>query len=119
MTTASHSSDDLFGALATRARSTSDGRLVLAVVGGLAMTLGISIWRPFGWLVIGSFGLCAAAFGAWGIADRELAERGAAAHRSSVAVLHLVRVGSVIVGSCAAIAAVLAVLGSALGTWIS
>ena len=118
MTTTSHSGDDLFGALASRARATSDGRLVGAVICGLAATIGIAIWRPFGWLVIASIGLCAAAFGAWGIADRELAER-AAMRGSSTVVLRVVRVGSVIVGVCAAIAAVLVVLGGALGTWIS
>lgn len=115
---ASHSSDDLFGALAARARATSDGRLAFAVIGGLAATLGMAVWRPFGWLVIGGVGLCVAAFGAWGIADRELAERSARS-APSVVVLHLVRVGSVVVGSCAAILAVLVVLGGALGTWIS
>jgi uncharacterized membrane protein YidH (DUF202 family) len=118
VTTTPHSSDDLFGALATRARATSDGRLVGAAIGGLAATLGIAIWRPFGWLVLGSAGLCAAAFGAWGIADRELAERGAMSRPSAV-VLRVVQVGSVVVGSCAAIAAMLVLLGGALGTWIS
>ena len=118
VTTTSHSSDDLFGALAARARATSDGRLAVAVIGGLAATLGMSVWRPFGWLVVGSVGLCAAAFGAWGIADRELAERRTGKGRS-VALLRVVRVASVIVGSCAAIAAVLVMLGGALGTWIS
>ena len=118
MTATSHSSDDLFGALATRARATSDGWLVGAVIGGLSSTLGIAIWRPFGWLVIGSMGLCAASFGAWGIADRELAERGAM-HGPSAVPLRVVRAGSVIVGTCAAILAVLVVLGGALGTWIS
>lgn len=118
MTTTSHSGDDLFGALAIRARATSDGRLALTVIGGLAATLGMAIWRPFGWMVLGSIGLCAAAFGAWGIADRELAERGAVS-RSSAVVLRIVRAGSVIVGTCAATAAVLVMLGGALGTWIS
>jgi hypothetical protein len=118
MTTTSHSSDDLFGALAARARATSDGRLVGAVIGGLAATLTVAIVRPFGWMVLGNFGLVAAAFGAWGIADRELAERGAVS-RSSAVMLRIVRAGCVIVGTCAAIAALLVVLGGALGTWIS
>ena len=118
MTTTSRASDDLFHALAARARTTSDGRLVLAVLGGLATTLGTAVWRPFGWLVIGGVGLCAAAFGAWGIADRELAERSAMTG-SAVVVLRVVRVCSVIVGSCAAIVAALVMLGAALGTWIS
>ena len=57
MMTTSYSRDDLFGALAWRARATSDGRLALAVVGGLAATLAMAIWRPFGWMVIGGIGL--------------------------------------------------------------
>ena len=118
MMTTSYSRDDLFGALAWRARATSDGRLALAVVGGLAATLAMAIWRPFGWMVIGGIGLCAAAFGAWGIADRELAEC-EAARSSSVLVLRVVRVCSVILGTCAAILAALVVLGAVLGTWIS
>jgi|SRR5215218_4853303 len=118
MTTTSHSSDDLFHALAARARATSDGRLVLAVIAGLAVTLSAAVWQPAGWLVIGSIGVCAAAFGAWGIADRELAERGAM-NGSSVVVLRGVRAFSVVLGTCAAIVAALVVLGTALGTWIS
>ena len=118
MTTTSHSSDDLFGALAGRARATSDGRLVLAVICGLAATLAMAIWRPFGWMVLSGVGLCSAAFGAWGIADRELAGRDAA-RGSSVLVLRVVRVCCVVLGTCAAILAVLVMLGSALGTWIS
>ena len=118
MTSTSHSSDDLFGALADRARATSDGRLVLSVIGGLAATLGMSVWRPFGWLVIGSLSLCAASFGAWGITDRELAERRATS-TASLVVLRFVRAGSVVVGSCAVLLAALVMLGGALGTWIS
>jgi len=118
MTTTSHSSDDLFSALAGRARATSDGQLVLAVICGLAATLAMAILRPFGWMVIGGIALCSAAFGAWGIADRELAER-EAVRGSSAFVLRFVRVCSVILGTSAAILAVLVMLGSALGTWIS
>ena len=118
MTTTSRTNDDLFHALAARARATSDGRLVLAVICGLAATLAMAIWRPFGWMVIGGAGLCAAAFGAWGIADRELSER-EAVRGSSVVVLRVARACSVVVGTCAAILAVLVVLGGALGTWIS
>src|SRR5947208_1900396 len=119
MTTTSHSTDDLFHALAARARGTSDGRLVLDVIVGLAAALCIAVWRPPAWLVFGSIAVCAAAFGAWGIADRELAERGATNGSSPVALLRGVRVFSVVLGTCAAIVAALTVLGFALGTWIS
>ena len=118
MTTTSHSSDDLFHALAARARATSDGRLVLAVIGGLAVAIGAAVWRPSGWVVIASIGTCAAAVGGWGIADRELGER-AARNGSSVAVLRAVRVICIVLGTGAALVAALTVLGTALGTWIS
>ena len=118
MTTTPHSSDDLFHALAARARATSDGRLVLAVIGGLAAAIGAAGWRPSGWVVIASIGTCAAAVGGWGIADRELGER-AARSGSSVAVLRAVRVICIVLGTCAALVTALKVLGTALGTWIS
>ena len=73
-----HTNDDLFHAPAARARRTSDGRLVLAVLCGLA-----------------------------------------AARSSSVVVLRIARICSVVLGTCAAILAVLVVLGRVLGTWIS
>ena len=118
MTATSHPHDDLFHALAARARATSDGRLALAVIGGLATTLCMAVWRPSGWLIVGGISACIAAFGAWGIADRELAERGAT-RSIEVAVLRGVRVLGVALGACGAIAAALNVLTAALGTWIS
>lgn len=118
MTTTSPTSDDIFHALAARARATSDGRLVLAVICGLAASIGIAMWRPVGWMVLAGIGVCAAAFGAWGIADRELTEH-EGTRASSVLVLQVVRVVSVVVGTCAAILAMLVMLRGALGTWIS
>ena len=118
MTATSPTRDDLFHALAARARETSDGRLALAVISGLATTLSMAVWRPAGWLVIGGIGLCTAAFGAWGIADRELAECGAASS-IRVAMLRGVRFLSVVLGACGAIGVTLDVLAAALGTWIS
>lgn len=118
MTATSHTNDDLFHALAVGARKTSDGRLAIAVISGLATTLIVAVWRPAGWLIIGTIGACATAFGAWGIADRELAERHATS-RASAVVLRGVRVFSVVLGAAAALVASLVVLGAALGTWIS
>jgi hypothetical protein len=113
-----HPNDDLFHALATRARATSDGRLVLAVILGLTTTLAIALWHPPAWLIFACVGIGAAAFGAWGIADRELAEHDARS-RLSTAVLRVARVVSAVVGVCAGVAAALDVLRHALGTWIS
>ena len=118
MTRSTSPDEDLFHTLAARARATSDGRLVLAVIVGLAITLGIAVWQPPASLLLGSVAIGAAAFGAWGISDRELAEHDAA-RRLSSGVLRFVRVVSLVVGVVAAIVAAFAVLGVALGTWIS
>ena len=118
MTHSTSSGDDLFHALAARARATSDGRLVLVVIVGLATTLGIAVWQPPAWLLLGSVAIGAAAFGAWGISDRELAER-EAARRLSSGILRVVRIASLVVGVVAAIVAAFTMLGVVLGTWIS
>jgi hypothetical protein len=118
MTLSTNSDEDLFHTLASRARATSDGYLVLAVILGLAATIGIAVWRPPAWLLLGSIGVGAAAFGAWGIADRELVEH-STTPRLSARILRIGRVMSLVVGTCAAIVAAFAVLGVALGTWIS
>ena len=118
MTLRTNSDEDLFHALASRARATSDGRLVLAVILGLAAALGIAVWRPPAWPLLGSIGVGAAAFGAWGIADRELAEH-STTPRLSTRILRIGRVVSLVIGTCAAIVAAFAMLGVALGTWIS
>jgi hypothetical protein len=96
----------------------SDGRLALVVLTGLTTTLGLALWRPPAWLLIGSMALAAAAFGAWGIADRELAERGATRSLSTQA-LSVVRGSCLVLGACAGIVALFSLLGVALGTWIS
>jgi hypothetical protein len=116
--TSTHANDDLFHALAARARATSDGRLVLDVIVGLTAALVIAVWRPAAWLVPACVGICAAAYGAWGIADRELGER-AVRSGPRIVLLRGMRVGSIVVGVAAAVVAVLRVLGAALGTWIS
>ena len=116
--TSTHPDDDLFHALASRARATSDGRLAVAVVGGLSAMLVMAAWRPRAWLILGSIALCAAAFGAWGIADRELAERDSTS-RPLAAALRIARVACLVLGVGAAVAAALDVLRHALGTWIS
>lgn len=115
----SHANDGLFHVLAARARATSDGALVLAVIAGLTATIVVAIWRPAAWIVLGSIGVCAAAFGGWGIADRELVERAATGHPAAVTALRAVRLLALLAGVAAAIVAALRVLGVALGTWIS
>jgi hypothetical protein len=105
--------------LAARARAASDGRLVVDVIAGCCAALGVGLWRPAGWLVLLGASLCLAAFGAWGIADRELRERSIAASAVGVRVLSVIRGAAAVVGAVAAVGAMFAFLGIALGTWIS
>jgi hypothetical protein len=105
--------------LAARARAASDGRLVADVIAGCCGALAVMAWRPVGWLALLGVAVCLAAFGVWGIADRELRERVNAPRAHVVRVLGIVRVASTFVGALAAIATMIAVLGIMLGTWIS
>ena len=102
--------------LAWRARHATDARLVLDVCVGLAVALGFTAWRPQGWIVLGSIGLALAAFGAWGITDRELGERSAG---PGSAALTAARAAAAIVGVLAALLAAFRILATTLGTWIS
>jgi hypothetical protein len=117
--TPEHTSDGLFDVLASRARATSDGALVIVVLGGLAAAIGVAVWRPAAWMVLGAVGVCAAAFGGWGIADRELVERAGTGSRAALAALRAVRLLALLAGIGAAIVAALRMLGAVLGTWIS
>jgi len=114
-----HTNDDLFHALAARARAASDGALVLTVIAGLTGVILATALRPPAWLLLASAGAGAAAFGAWGIADRELAERSGVAGQATVRLLRGVRFLAAAVGAGAALIAAFRMLGAALGTWIS
>jgi hypothetical protein len=117
--TSSRANDDLFHVLASRARATSDGALVLLVLAGLTATIIVAAWRPAAWMLLGSIAVCAAAFGGWGIADRELVERAGTGSRTAVTALRGVRLLALLAGVGAALVAAFRVLGAALGTWIS
>jgi len=105
--------------LAARARATSDGRLVVDVIVGCCGALAVAVWQPAGWLVLLGVSACLAAFGVWGIADRELRERTDAPNARVARVLAMVRVAAAAVGAIAAAGTMFAALGVALGTWIS
>jgi hypothetical protein len=105
--------------LAARARAASDGRLVVDVVVGCGVALGAAVWQPVGWFVLLGVSVCLAAFGAWGIVDRELREREKAPGARVVRVLSIVRVAVAALGALAAVTALFSVLGVVLGTWIS
>ncbi|HEX3160276.1 MAG TPA: hypothetical protein VHQ45_17280 [Gemmatimonadaceae bacterium] len=105
--------------LAARARSASDARLALDVAGGLLVSGAALVWRPTAWFVVLSGALCFAAFGCWGIADRELAERPRAVDGVPARALRALRAVAAAVGTLAAVALLFGLLVVALGTWIS
>ena len=105
--------------LVARARSASDGRLVLDVVVGSLLALGLATWRPKGWISLAAVSLCLVAFGFWGIADRELGERAGDSPSAITLALRAVRTTAMLLGGMAAVTALFATLGVALGTWIS
>ena len=102
--------------LARRARGASDRRLVIDAGAGIVAAVAAAIFRPAVWLLVASAGLCFAAFGAWGILDRELAD---VAPGRRATTLRVARGLAVLAGVAAALGVLLAVFGYALGTWIS
>src|SRR5206468_10546098 len=104
--------------LAARARAASDGRLVVDVTVGCCAAVGVAAWRPVGWLALLGVSVCLAAFGAWGITDRELRERANAPARVA-GVLSMLRAAAAGLGALSAVATMFGVLGILLGTWIS
>lgn len=105
--------------LVARARGSSDGRLVADVVGGIGVLLVAATWHPRAWLTLACAALCFVSFGAWGITDRELGERGRAGPRWAVLLFRGLRGLAVVTGAVAAAALLLQALALALGTWIS
>ena len=104
--------------LAREARRATDGQLAFgALFGGLVVAAAL-LWLPDGCLYFFSSGLTCVAFSAWGILDRELAERGEVSTRAS-RVLHVGRVLCGAIGAVAAAGLFTLVLFIGLGTWIS
>ena len=103
--------------LSTRARGASDLRLAIDVALGVVIAVAVAIWRPPAWPVLLAAGSCFAAFGAWGITDRELRERGQTAPNAGW--LRAGRLAAALLGVVAGVTLLLGVLGLALGTWIS
>ena len=104
--------------LANRARNASDSRLALDAGGGLVVAATLLVWRPAWWILPVCAALCFAAFGMWGIADRELLEpKGANASRDRL--LSVLRTFAAAMGSLAALVLIFGVLGLLLGTIVS
>jgi len=104
--------------LAARARHASDGRLAIDALAGLLVAGAVAYWGGPGSPFLFSIAICFFAFGVWGIADRELGERPAAAPRVRLALVTL-RVTTAILGFAAAGYAVVLALAKALGVMIS
>ena len=68
-------SENLPQFLRARARAASDGRLVLDVALGVLAAVAVLVWRPWFWRPLLSAAIILAAFGGWGMVDRELGER--------------------------------------------
>ena len=104
--------------LIERARSAPDRRLALDVGLGIIAVATLGWWRPAGWLLLTSLALGFVAFGAWGIADRELKERGSPPGALTV-VLRAMRIAAIATGMAAAIVVTMHALALLLGRWIS
>lgn len=117
--TASPPDAGLRDVLVTRARASSDARLAADVAGGLIVLVGITAWRPTGWPFVACAALCFAAFGAWGIVDRELSAPNETRAHWRVRLLAAGRAVAAALGFLAAAVLLVQVLGLALGTWIS
>jgi hypothetical protein len=111
--------ESLRSVLAERARAASDGRLIFDVAAGLLVVLAIGIWRPHAWIVPLNLGIALAAYGAWGLADREIAERAAAADLRLVRALRLFQGVTLVAGVLSAAVACFGILGIGLGKWKS
>jgi hypothetical protein len=99
--------------LSARARRASDARLAIDVGAGLVALLLALAWRGPGWLVLGSASLAVLAYGAWGITDRELAERVKSARDGTP--LRIGRVAAAVVGVMAAVGFALSAFAIVLG----
>src|SRR4051812_31824089 len=94
--------------LVSRARHSSDGRLALDAGAGFIVTLVAVVWRGPGWHLLACAGLCFMCYGGWGIADRELLDRGLEAPPR----LTGLRVARAVAAAVGTLSALIFVLGS-------
>lgn len=103
--------------LARRARSASDQRLAIDVAAGLVVAAVAVVLRPPLWIPLMALALALAAFGAWGILDRETADAASTGRRAA-----LLRAARALVGMTGAAAAIffgVTLFFALLGTIIS
>lgn len=109
----------LLDMLAARARATSDGRLVADVIGGLVTALTFALLHPTAWPIPFGAAVSLAAFGAYGVVDREITERSSGAGARWVPLLRFAKALVVAAGVFAAGVGCFSALALVLGTWIS
>jgi hypothetical protein len=104
--------------LSDRARHSSDARLAADAGIGFVVAIAAVLWRGPAWHLITSAAICFLAYGAWGIADRELLER-SATPSAGFPWLRLTRLVTATAGFAAALALIVGTLFVALGRIIS
>ena len=105
--------ETLYGLIAGVARRASDTRLALACGAGILGAGTVALFHPTAWpIALPLVGM--AAFGAWGIAERERAATGG---RGTA--LAIVRVLAAAAGTGAALLLAGVVMAKVIGTWIS
>jgi hypothetical protein len=103
--------------LARRARGAADAHLMVDAVVGFVVAIAALLAQSTAWHLFASAGICFLSFGCWGLADRELAQRGHAGRAASW--LAAGRVATAIAGFTAFAILVVGALGIAIGRVIS
>jgi hypothetical protein len=104
--------------LATRARRASDTYLAGHAITAVLAAVAIAAWRGPLWEVRLSIAVCFLAFGVWGVADRDLAQRESAS-RPALWALSATRLVAAVCGFAAGAFLMMSLLGRALGRIIS
>lgn len=104
--------------LAAHARRTPDGPLAIAALAGSGAVILAFWWGGPLWPATLTLPLCVAAFGFWGILDRELTERPRASRALRVT-MRTLRLACAIVGFAAAAAILMVGVAATLGRIIS
>ena len=102
-----------------RALATPWRRLVFDLAVGTLIASYALWWRPRGWMLFASAGVCFAMYAVWAMAECTLEESWAAMTRGQRFAWRLTSALSAIVGVFAAFALMLAAIGPLLGRWIS
>ena len=118
MTDVEDEENNVFRVLGAQARTRSVAQLWVATIGG-AVDAGLLWWRHpmLGWLAAGCVSV--AAYGLWGLLDRTIETRTSepTTSRGTLAQLDGLRGFTAIVGTIAALWAVLSFMAVALGNW--